>query len=212
MLKYLVFILMEDYQTNTYLIWDEQSLEGLLLDPSKSSSKVLDKINELNIKIKYIVNTHGHFDHIGGNEYFSKKLNSPIAIGEYDAELLTSPQKNLSMFCEEKVISPEAKLLLKDRDIINLGKESLKILFTPGHSKGAICLLHKNLLFAGDTIFQNSIGRTDLPGGNYKNLINSIEKKIYSLPDDVFILTGHGNPTSVKHEKRHNPFVKVSSL
>lgn len=195
------------YMTNTYLVWDEATLEAILIDPAAQSNEILQDIKNLKLTMKFIVNTHGHGDHIAGNNYFKKNLQIPLCIHKLDAEMLTNPHKNLSADMGTEVISPAADKLLVDKDVVSFGEIEMKIIHTPGHTKGGICLYHEPYLFCGDTLFEESIGRTDLPGGNLEEIKKSIIDKLFKLPDETKVFPGHGDFTSIEDEKIGNPFV-----
>lgn len=194
-----------EFDTNTYLLWDEASREALIIDPANASEELVDAVKELNLK--YIVNTHGHGDHIGGNGFMKQHTNARLAIHELDEPMLNDPVKNLSTYWGSDLRSPVADLLLQDGDELALGSRRIKIIHTPGHSRGGICLLVDDLLFSGDTLFCQSIGRTDLPGGNYSTLIESIKTRLLILPGNTKVLPGHGPDTSIEDEKKGNPFL-----
>jgi len=207
MIKYKIFNLLEMFETNTYLVWDDDSKEAILIDPASPNNDLKNEIVQMNLKLIYIVNTHGHGDHIGGNDYFHKEFNCPIGIHEFDAGMLVSSALNLSDMMFASFVSPAPTLIINDNHKVTLGKFSIEIFHTPGHTKGGIVLYAKPYLFSGDTIFYLSVGRTDLPGGNTNQLLESIRKKILCLPDETIILPGHGPASTVGREKADNPYV-----
>jgi glyoxylase-like metal-dependent hydrolase (beta-lactamase superfamily II) len=162
----------------------------------------------LGLKVKYIVNTHGHLDHIGANREVHEFLKCPIAIGKADAPMLTDARLNFSNQYGQPLTSPEAELLLSQGDTISFGPCSLNVLSTPGHTQGGICLYGHGVLFSGDTLFQHSIGRSDFPGGSQKQLLNSINTKLLVLPDETRVLPGHGPETTIGEERVHNPWLQ----
>ena len=203
------FNLLPEYGTNTYLVWDKESREGILIDPGAASEEIINYVNTNSLNMTAIVNTHGHVDHIGGNEFFHKKWDVPILIHTADAIKLIDPRLNLSSYTGHEIISPAAGRLLESGDIIKLGRKELEVIHTPGHTAGGICLLYDFLLFAGDTLFKGSIGRTDFPDGDFETLKHSIKSKIYVLADQTLVLPGHMGSTRVGIEKRENPFVRA---
>jgi hydroxyacylglutathione hydrolase len=158
--------------------------------------------------VKYIVNTHGHPDHTAGNGLLKDATGAPIVIHELDAPKLTDSSKNLSLLFGLRVTSPPADQTLKEGDIIQAGKVQLKVLHTPGHSKGSISLLGDNVVFTGDTLFAGSIGRYDFPDASYKEIMNSL-KRLATLPDHLKVYPGHGPTSTIGHEKRSNPFLQT---
>jgi len=207
MLKIEGYILLPDFETNTWLLWDEESREAILVDPAAPSPDLLKRIEELNLKVKYIINTHGHMDHIGGNIWFKNHLSAPLMIHSADAPMLVNSAMNLSLYVGNPVSSAPPDVLLEDGMELSLGKYPVKVIHTPGHTPGGICLLADKFLISGDTLFEQSIGRTDLQGGNHQQIINSIKNKLFVLPDDVIVFPGHGPRTSIGMEKKNNPFV-----
>ncbi|HOE91418.1 MAG TPA: MBL fold metallo-hydrolase [Candidatus Cloacimonadota bacterium] len=207
MIKYKIFNLLENFETNTYLVWDTESNEAIIIDPSAPSENLANAISAMKLKIVHIFNTHGHGDHIGGNEYFHRLYNCPIGIHPYDADMLLNSALNLSDFMYTPIISPAASFLLKDRDSIYLGEFKGTVFHTPGHTKGGVVIYFEPYLFSGDTLFDLSVGRTDLPGGDSKQLSDSIKEKIFSLPDSTIVLPGHGGSSTVGKEKQENPFI-----
>lgn len=202
------FILLRDYGTNTWLLYDDVSLEGIVVDPAAPSEVLLERIRDLGLKIKMIINTHGHGDHIGGNSFFAERLNAPLAIHKDDAAMLTDNLKNLSAYMGSSLPIRAADVLLEDGYTLKLGEHELKVIHTPGHTPGGICLHTEKYLISGDTLFELSIGRTDFPGGSHTSLISSIREKLFVLPDDVIVFPGHGPQTTIGLEKANNPFLR----
>ena len=207
MIKIESTVLLESFQTNTYLLWESISAEAFLIDPAFQSETFLQRIKQLELKVKMIINTHGHADHIGGNLYFAKALNCPVAIHLADAEMLTNNTKNFSTYMGFELNLSAPQVILHDGDELFLGSEKVKVIHTPGHTKGSICLLAGKYLISGDTLFEQSIGRTDFPGGSHTAIIDSIKNKLFILDDDVLVFPGHGPTTSIGLEKVNNPFV-----
>ena len=188
---------------NNYLIIDEETKEAALIDCSSVDDNIKLALNDFDAKIKYILLTHGHFDHIAG-------------IRENDAEVIMHPDdidwvKNVNqfmpMFGMPNMTVPKIDRFIEDGDIIKLGNLDIKVLHTPGHTQGGVCYYVNETLFSGDTIFRESVGRCDLEGGDFTQLVESIESKICTLPDETQILPGHGKPTTVGWEKLHNSYL-----
>ena len=194
--------------TNCYLAWCGETKEAIVIDPGFEQGAIIKAIKTLALKVKYIVNTHGHLDHIGANREVQAFLKCPIAIGKDDAPMLTEASLNLSAQYGSPVTSPQAELLLSHGDNISFGNCSLQVLSTPGHTQGGICLYGHDLLFSGDTLFQHSIGRSDLPGGSHNQLIASINSKLMILPDQTRVLPGHGDESTIGEERIHNPWLQ----
>ena len=201
-----------DFNIFSYLVGDEEAREGLFIDPSDDCDRLLAEAESHGLAIRYIVNTHHHIDHTMGNRAMARRTGAKIVIHEADAPgLLDTPQDMLQMFRAEA--SPPADLLVRDGDLIQVGSVALRVIHTPGHTPGCICLYTEGVLFTGDTLFVGSTGRTDFPGGSWEALERSIREKIYTLPDDTAILPGHnyaGRPTStVGEEKRTNAVIRA---
>lgn len=201
--------LLEVFETNTYLVWDKIEKVGAVIDPANKAEIIFQESQRLGFEIKYIINTHGHADHIGANGKLKELTNAKICIHQFDNDKLTNPELNFSIFFDYYVISPPADKFLEDNEIITIGSERLKVLHTPGHSPGSICLLGDGFLISGDTLFSEGIGRTDIPGSNEDKLRNSIKEKLFILPDEIQVFPGHGEKTSIGYEKRYNPFIAI---
>ncbi len=195
-----------------YLIGDEETQEGLFIDPADDAKRLLAEAKSQGLnKIKYIVNTHSHVDHVMGNAEMAKKTGAKIIIHEEEAPyLVRTPPDLLMMF--KATPSPPADIMVKEGEVIQLGQIGLKVIHTPGHSPGGMSLYMDGMVFTGDTLFVGSVGRTDFPGSSWDVMEASIRKKLYVLPGETVVFPGHNygpTPTStIQYEKRHNPFVQ----
>jgi glyoxylase-like metal-dependent hydrolase (beta-lactamase superfamily II) len=179
-----------------------------LFDPGAYSQKISDYIKTNNIELKYIILTHGHGDHILGIPQFRELYPDALLLaGENETELLSGAMNNHSYDIGGKSLVIEPDQLLKDGDTVKLGNLELYVIYTPGHTKGGISILVDGMLFSGDTLFRDSIGRTDLAGGSYPQIIDSIKKKLMVLDDDVQVLPGHMESSTIGHEKKYNPYL-----
>lgn len=196
------------YETNTYLYYDTATLEGAIIDPGDEAELIIKEIIGSHMNVKAILLTHGHQDHINAVEQIKAQYNVPVYAYIDEAALLSAayPLK-LPGYGENKPLRPDA--FFNDGDIFKVGGGVLEVIHTPGHTAGSCSFYDKqsNLLFSGDALFYGSIGRTDLPTGDYDTLIRSIRRRIYTLPDETKVLPGHGSDTSVGFEKAKNPFV-----
>jgi hydroxyacylglutathione hydrolase len=194
-----------------YVLGDEKSGEGVVVDPGGSVQEILDTAKKRGItKITMIVNTHSHVDHVAGNKAMHEATGAPIAIHASEADSLTNPNSAmLAMFGGQA--SPAATVFLKDGDSVSFGGESVKVIHTPGHTTGGICLYWPGYVITGDTLFVGGVGRTDLPGGSYQTLQKSITEKLFSLPDETVVLPGHAygpsSTTTIAREKKENLFL-----
>lgn len=193
--------------TNCYLVWSGKTREAMVIDPGGNFEDIRDVIHEESLDVRFILNTHGHADHIGANAQVKELTGATLAIGADDAPMLSNPTRNLSVFMAGTCVSPDADRLLTDNDVIELGPLLFDVICTPGHSPGGICLYHPGVLFSGDTLFAEGIGRTDLPGGDAQTLIDSIRGRLMGLPDDTVVYPGHGEETFIGRERRFNPFL-----
>ncbi|MDD2414635.1 MAG: MBL fold metallo-hydrolase [Eubacteriaceae bacterium] len=192
---------------NCYVVWSEDSREGVMIDPGGASPQIEEYIKENHIHINKIVLTHGHFDHIGGLDEAKALTGAPVYIAKDDADCLTSSGKNIStMMGQAKTFEP-ADVLMKDGDVISIDdKHQLTVMLTPGHTPGGCCLIGKEVVFTGDTLFYTSIGRTDFPGGDYQAIIASV-KKLMTLDEHLKVLPGHGENSEIGFERHNNPFI-----
>lgn len=197
------------FMVNCYLVGCENTRDAMIIDPGDLGEMILQRAADLNLNVKHIVNTHGHADHIKDNGLIKERTGVPIWIHELDAPMLPIPNHNLSAFFGFSISSPPADKFLKEGTDFILGNLLFQIIHTPGHSRGGVCLLNDKVIFVGDTLFRESIGRTDLPGGDFNTLEQSIRERIYTLDEDVIVYPGHGPPTSVGFEKQHNPWVRM---
>jgi len=187
--------------TNCYLLWEKDSHKGILIDPGAYEKEITSYIKNNGIEVLYILNTHGHADHISADAAFGY----PVLIHKLDEACLKDPLRNLSFMHGETTAPPETARLLSDGDIIEVGSTRLEVIHTPGHTPGGISARCGELLFTGDTLFFEGVGRTDLAGGSYHALEKSIKEKLFMLPDSVKVFPGHGPQTTIGYEKRHNP-------
>ncbi len=192
---------------NCYVIGCKETNEGVVIDPGGREQEILDILKQENLRLKYIINTHGHLDHSVGNSYLQENTEAKIAIHAEDAIMLVIPQDPLlSLMLHEYVMVP-ADIELHNDDIINIGNIELRVIHTPGHTPGGMCLLGDDIIFTGDTLFAGGIGRTDLVGGSYTTLVQSIKDRLLVLDGGLKVLPGHGGPSSIKHERESNPFL-----
>lgn len=194
-------------EVNCYLVGCENTGKAAVIDPGGDVESILALLRQHDMTLIMVINTHGHFDHIGANRGLLEKTGCALLIHEDDAPLLQRAAEHAALFGLSTSRSPEPTRLLKDGDTITVGDVTLRVFHTPGHSPGGICLQVDDCLFVGDTLFSGSIGRTDLPGGNHQQLIANIKDKLLGLADETRVYPGHGPATTIGQEKRHNPFL-----
>ena len=197
-------------QTNTYLIADTISGNAFVIDPAWDGDEIFSAAEKKGWRISHLLYTHAHFDHIGGAAELAKNINPPPLVAlHHEDQALWKAGGGGSYFGFNIDPGPEPGIDLMDQQILKMGSVNIKVLYTPGHTLGhcAFYISSNSILFSGDLIFQGSVGRTDLPGGDFDALIHSIQEKIFVLPDDTRILSGHGPETNVGWEKLNNPFV-----
>ncbi len=199
-----------DFQENCYLYACPQTLEAVIIDPGDEAPRILARIQELKFIPKYIINTHGHIDHICAIDEVSAVYPVPLAIHPDDVPLYTNEETARMFGRSAPLVKRKADILLREGDTLSFGTLTLEVLHTPGHTPGGICLVSRPYcVFSGDTLFQRGIGRTDLPGGNYEQIVTSIREKLYTLDEELVVFPGHGDPTTLVEEKYENPFVTV---
>lgn len=189
--------------TNTYIICDEKTKQAMVIDPGGEPNKIVETLDLLEANLKYIFLTHCHADHIGGINELKSLKGGKILISRDDSEGLYNEEISLACYIDMKNPELEADSRLDDRDLIHIGELQFKVIATPGHTKGGLCLYceKEGLVFTGDTIFSGTWGRTDLPTGNFVDLINSITDKLMILPDDTIVYPGHGKITMIQDER-----------
>ncbi|MDO5708306.1 MAG: MBL fold metallo-hydrolase [Andreesenia angusta] len=195
------------YAANSYIIADEESKEAVVIDPGGEPEDIERVLDDKGFNLKYIILTHGHGDHIGGIQRIYDRYNPKVLIHKDDAELLEDSEKNLTTMMPVKPMIFKNYSIIEEGDIIEFGNKEIKVIHTPGHTRGCICLLVDDKLFTGDTLFKGSIGRTDLYGGG-DDLMDSIRDKILPLDDNIIVLPGHGAVSTIGDEKRINPFMQ----
>jgi glyoxylase-like metal-dependent hydrolase (beta-lactamase superfamily II) len=194
-------------QVNCYLVACAASQTALVIDPGDEGERIVAAVRAAGRQVTGIVNTHGHFDHIGANRVLVEATGAELLIHEHDLPLLHKAQLHARMYGLHAEPSPPPARLLRDGDELTCGKLRCQVIHLPGHSPGGIALLCGRHLFSGDVLFAGSIGRTDLPGGDHHTLVEGIRRRLWCLPGDTIVHPGHGPDTSIAREKRTNPFV-----
>jgi len=195
-------------EVNCYILGDEETKEAVVIDPGGDEDKILEALKYAELNLKYIIDTHGHFDHVDANQPLKEATGAKIAIHEADAQMLSQPSAEAMFFTGNRARVSQADLLLKEDDLISFGPYRLKVLYTPGHTPGSISLVLEGFpyVYVGDLLFAGSIGRTDFPGGSFDNLIQAVRTKIFPLGDRYAVYPGHGPVTTVGQERKYNPF------
>jgi glyoxylase-like metal-dependent hydrolase (beta-lactamase superfamily II) len=192
---------------NCFICGCSKTKEAVVIDPGGDADTILLSLADSKLKVKYIINTHGHFDHVSANGKMKAATGADILIHPLDAPMLEKLSSNAAFFGVSVENSPPCDQTLEEGDTVSFGDITLKIIHTPGHTPGGISLYTNGIVFVGDTLFAGSIGRTDFPGGDFNTLISSIKTKLFNMEDDMRVFSGHGPETSIGVEKRHNPFV-----
>jgi hydroxyacylglutathione hydrolase len=193
-------------QCNCYIVGCEDTKLGIIIDPGGDGRVILDRVEQLGLSIKFIVNTHGHIDHIAANRPVKDATGAQIAIHRDDAQWLVTDQGGFARTLGVLSPGPPADVLLNEGDEITFGNDCLQVIHTPGHSLGGMTLVGDGMVFCGDTLFAMGVGRVDLPGGSWETLMNSIKTQLFTMPDETIVYTGHGLPTTIGREKRSNPW------
>ncbi len=194
--------------TNTYCAWNPDTMEGLIIDPAGNPERIFDMVNANGVKPAAVLLTHGHFDHILAVDEVREKYNIKAYIGVNEREVINSPQMNLAGAFMGMNYSADADVYLSDGQEIELAGFKIKVLEVPGHTPGGVCyyIEDEKVVFSGDTLFHESVGRTDFPGGSSSALMNGIKNKLFTLPDDTKVYPGHMEATAIGYEKLNNPF------
>ena len=204
------YLILGGYQTNCYVLRkDDSAKDCLIIDPGLEAAELIEFLDEQKLNPIAVVLTHGHIDHIAGLTVLRNQFPEiKVYIHNLDAKMLTDPNINLSAMSGKTFVTDAEDVSLKNRDIIDLAGMKLRVLHTPGHTPGGISLYSKEagVVFVGDTLFADSIGRTDFPGGSMSQLLNSIREKLFTLPEETEVYPGHGPATTIATEKAHNPF------
>ncbi|PPD58861.1 MBL fold metallo-hydrolase [Dehalogenimonas etheniformans] len=193
-------------EANCYIVGDEKSKEGMVIDPGDDPEDIMLRVHHLGLKITHIILTHSHFDHVAGTTAVKKATGARLAVHEADSSSLNNSMLARLAGCTHQPV-PEPDLLLKGWEDLSLGELHFTVLNVPGHTPGGIALYGQDVVFTGDTLFQGSIGRTDLPGGEYDQIIDSINRRLMILDDAVKVYPGHGEPTTIGFERENNPFL-----
>ena len=201
-------------QTNCYIVINDETKECFIIDPGASPKQLADKIKQDNLTPVAILLTHGHFDHVAGAKGLAEEFEIKIYANEAEADTLRDPQKNVSWMvgCKD---SYDADVFLKDEEVITLAGFEIKVLHTPGHTEGGCCyyIAEEGVIFTGDTLFAQSVGRTDFPGGSMSQIVRSIQEKLMTLNEagnletDIMVYPGHNDPTTIETERMENPYL-----
>ncbi|HOI15775.1 MAG TPA: MBL fold metallo-hydrolase [Geobacteraceae bacterium] len=197
---------------NCYVLGCENSKEGVVVDPGDDTDRILDAVSRHGLKVVAVINTHGHFDHTGGNQRIITETGAGLLIHELDAPMLARAVDTAAMFGLTAENSPPPSRFLTEGEFIAFGEYRLRVLHTPGHTLGGCSLHLEGMVFTGDTLFADSVGRTDFPGGSSVALGKSIREKLLILPDDTIVYPGHGPSTTIGRERKHNPYLTPSGV
>lgn len=194
-------------QVNCFIVGCEVTKQALVVDPGEDGERILKAAAAAGLTVAMIVNTHGHFDHVGANAYLMEQTKAPLYIHVSDATLLPKAGEHAAKYGLRCRVSPPPDRVVRGGESLHVGELDCRVIATPGHTPGGISLLVGGHLFCGDTLFADSVGRTDLPGGDHNQLLASIRERLFALPDSTIVHPGHGPDTTIGREKRLNPFV-----
>lgn len=201
------------YQCNCSILYCEETLEAVIVDPGDEGARITEMVEKKGLKVKYLLHTHAHLDHFGATADVKHKCNAKTVLHKDDLFLYEQSKVQSMMLGLPEVNTCPIDVFLEDGQVFSFGNEKVECLATPGHTPGSSCFCleadNQQILLAGDTLFRNSIGRTDLPGGDFDTLKKSIKNRLYTLDGDCQVIPGHGGETLIGHEKRHNPFVQA---
>lgn len=197
---------------NCYVLGCENSREGVVVDPGDDTDRILEAVSRHGLKVVAVINTHGHFDHTGGNQRIVTETGAGLLIHELDAPMLARAVDTAAMFGLTAENSPPPSRFLTEGEFVAFGEYRLRVLHTPGHTLGGCSLHLEGMVFTGDTLFADSVGRTDFPGGSSVALGKSIREKLLVLPDDTIVYPGHGPSTTIGRERKHNPYLTPSGV
>lgn len=195
-----------ELQENCFILFDENK-DAFVVDPGGSSENIIEAIDKNELNIKYILLTHGHFDHVGAVAALVKKYKAPVYMSKDDRAFLESPKEVRASSFGMQIEAADVDVFVKEGDEITFSEGTIKVIETPGHTLGSVCYLFENYLFAGDTLFNGSIGRTDFPESDHSLMIESL-KKLKKLDDEIYVLSGHGPESQISYEKMTNPYLR----
>ena len=201
-------MLVSELETNCYILSDEDTKEAVIIDPGDDGVVLMEYIDGEKLNVKYILNTHGHNDHVGNDDYMKEKTGALVAIHADDVDILTNPKLYIA---DDNILAQSAPdIILHNGDEITFGRYKLTVLYTPGHTKGGVCFWEKEqkLCFSGDTLFRGTVGRADLYGGDIETLLKSVRERMAKIPDDTQIYPGHGPATTMGYERKLNRYLR----
>lgn len=194
-------------ETNCYVVGCRETKQGLIIDPAAEAERILAEVENLGLTVVAVVNTHGHIDHILANDVIRKATGAPLYMHAADVEFLRHPDRVFAQWLGAPASFAPPDRTLADGEKVVVGRHSFAVLHTPGHTPGGISLYGEGVVFTGDTLFAQGVGRTDLPGGDWRQLVDSIQTKLFVLPDETVVYPGHGPSTTIGAERADNPYV-----
>ncbi len=198
-------------QVNCFIVACPVTRQAAVIDPGDEGERILHLLRGEGLELKLVINTHGHFDHVGANRFLVEATGAELCLHSADRALLLRAADHAARYGLRTVDSPEPRRLLADGDRLQVGELTLEVLHTPGHTPGGVCLYTPGHLFSGDTLFAGSVGRTDLPGGDMATLIAGIRNRLWSLPEETQVHPGHGPDTTLGREKTGNPYAGLGA-